>query len=76
MHMQNILSVTGTKITKYACNRFHTSFCNKDHKTYKTISCYTILHQDLRGEGKNSLRKREDILVSDCDLYFIILTNF
>ena len=53
------------KTTTYVCNRFNTSFCTKDHKTHLAISCYTLLHQAARGEGKNSLRKRRDILVSD-----------
>ena len=52
------------KTTTYVCNRFNT-FCTKDHKTHLAISCYTLLHQAARGEGKNSLRKRRDILVSD-----------
>ena len=46
----------------------------KHTKLYPTS--YTLLHQASRGEGKNCLRKRKDILVSDCDLeqcFFIIL---
>ena len=39
----------------------------KDHKTHLAISCYTLLHQAARGEGKNSLRKRRNILISDRD---------
>ena len=70
--MQKIPSVTGifvqsVKTTTYVCSRFNTSFCNKDHKTQQAISCYTLLHQAARGEGKNSLRKHKDILVFDRD---------
>ena len=82
--MQKMPSVTGimmpsAKITTYVCNRFNTSFCTKDHKTHQAISCYTLLRQDSRSEGNNSLRKRRDILVSDRDLqrfFFIILPYF
>ena len=56
----------GVKTTTFVCNRFNT-FCTKDHKTDLAMSCYTLLHQAQRGEGKNSLRKRRDILVSDRD---------
>ena len=69
------LYVVSLKTTIYVCNRFNNSFCTKDHKTHlTTISCYTLLHQ-AKGEGKNSLRKRRDILVSDCDQerFFIII---
>ena len=50
--------------------------CSKDHKPHHAISCYTLLHQASRGKGRNSLRKRRDILVSTRDLqrfFFIIL---
>ena len=42
-----------------------------------TISCYTLLHQAARGKGKNSLRKRRDILVSDRDQqrFFVIIVT-
>ena len=40
---------------KYVCNRFNTSFCTKDHNIRKAISCYTLLHQAARGEGKKFL---------------------
>ena len=68
------LYVPSVKTTTYVCNRFNT-FCTKDHKTDLAISCYTLLHQAQRGEGKNSLRKRRDILVSDRDQqrFFIII---
>ena len=36
-------------------------------RSYVTITCYTLLHQVTRGEGKNSLREPKDILVSDRD---------
>ena len=67
--------VPSVKTTTYVCNRFNTSFCTKDHKTHLAISCYTLLRQVARGEGKNSLRKRRDILVSDRDQqrFFIII---
>ena len=61
------LYVPSVKTTTYVSNRFKTSFCTKNHKTHQAISCYTLLHQVARGEGKNSLRKRRNILVSDCD---------
>ena len=61
------LYVASVKTTTYVCNRFDTSFCTKDHKTQLAISCNILLHQAARGEGKNSLRKRRDILVSDRD---------
>ena len=61
------LYVPSVKTTIYICNRFNTSFCTRDHKTHWTISCYTLLHQATRDEGKNSLRKRRNILVSDRD---------
>ena len=69
------LYVPSVKPTRYVSNRFNTSFCTKDHKTHLAISCYTLLHQATRGEGKNSLRKRRDILVSDHDQqrFFIII---
>ena len=69
------LYVPSVKTTTYVCNRFNTSFCTKDHKTHLAISCYTLLRQAARGEGKNSLRKRRDILVSDRDQqrFFIII---
>ena len=69
------LYVPSFKTTTYVCNRFNTSFCTKDHKTHLAISCYTLLRQVARGEGKNSLRKRRDILVSDRDQqrFFIII---
>ena len=68
------LYVPSVKTTTYVCNRFNT-FCTKDHKTHLAISCYTLLHQAARGEGKNSFRKRRDILVSDRDeqRFFIII---
>ena len=64
----------------YLINYFHkllyviNIFCTKDHKIHLVISCYTLLHQAARGEGKNSLRKGKDILVSDRDQqrFFII----
>ena len=61
-----------SKITTYVCNRFHTPFSSKDHKHTRQ---YSATHKASRGEGKNSLRKRRDILVSDHDLqfFFIIL---
>ena len=68
------LHTESVKTTTYVCNRFNTS-CTKDHKTHWAISCYTLLHQAARGEGKSSLRKRRDILVSDRDeqRFFIII---
>ena len=36
-------------------------------RRYVTITCYTLLHQVTRGEGKNSLTEPKDILVSDRD---------
>ena len=80
-YTQKIPSVTGIicgKSQNYniVCNRFNSSFCTKDHKTHlTTISCYIVLHQAAMGEGKNSLRKRRDILVSDFDQerFFIII---
>ena len=69
------LYVPSVKTTTYVCNRFNTSFCNKYHKTHLAISCYILLHQAARGEGKNSLRKLRDILVSDRDRqrFFIVI---
>ena len=69
------LYVRSVKTTTYICSRFNTYFCTKGHKTYQAISCYTLLQQAARGKGKNSLRKRRDILVSDCDQqrFFIII---
>ena len=70
------LCVPSVKTATYVCNRFNTSFCTKDHETHKAISCYTLLHQATRGEGKNSLKKRRDIFVFDRDpqrFFFIIL---
>ena len=73
------LCVPSVKITTCVFNSFNTTFCTKEHRTHRThqaISCYTLLHQASRGEGKNILRKRTDILVSDRDLqrfFFIIL---
>ena len=60
---------------QHVCNRFNTSFCTKDHETHLAISCYILLHQAPRSEGKNSSRKRRDILVSDRDQqrFFIII---
>ena len=72
-YMQKIPCV---KTIIYVCNRFSTSFCFKDQKTYQAISFYTLLHQATRGEGKNSLRKPGDFLVCHRDaqiFYFIIL---
>ena len=68
------LYVPSVKATTYVCNMFNT-FCTKDHKTHLAISCYTLLHQAARSEGKNSFRKRRDILVSDRDQeqFFIII---
>ena len=65
------------KTTTYICNRFNPSFCTKDHKTHLAISCYTLLHQAATGEGKNSVRKRRGILVSDREeqQFFIIIIN-
>ena len=69
------LYVPSVKTTTYVCNRFNI-FCTKDHKTRLAISCYTLLHQAARDEGKNSLRKRKDILVFDRNQqrFFIIIT--
>ena len=69
------LCVPSVKTATYVCNRFNTSFCTEDRKTHLTISCYTLLHHDTRGEGKNSLRKFRDVLVSDRDQqrFFIII---
>ena len=67
------LYVPSVKTTTYVRNRFNTSFCTKGHKTHLAISCYTLLHQAARDEGKNSLRKRKDILVSDRDQWFFII---
>ena len=69
------LYVPSVKTTTYVCHRFNTSFYTKDHKTHLAISCYTLLYQAARGEGKKSLRKRRDILVSDRDQqwFFIII---
>ena len=61
------LYVLSVKTATYVCNRFNTSFCTKDHKTHLTISCYTLLHQAARSEGKNRLKTRRDVLVSDRD---------
>ena len=79
-YRQKIPSVTGImcakcQTTTFVCNRFNTSFCTKDHKIHQAIPCYTLLHQTARGEGKNSLRKHKDILVSDYDQqrFFIII---
>ena len=72
------LYVPSVKTTTYICNRFNTTFCTKDHKTHLAISCYTLLHQAARGEGKNSLRKRRNILISDRDqqwFFMIIVTK-
>ena len=68
------LYVPSVKTTTYVCNRFNI-FCTKDHKTRLAISCYTLLHQAARDEGKNSLRKRRDILVFDRNQqrFFIII---
>ena len=51
------LCVLGARIIRYACNRFNTSLCTKDHKTNKAISCQTLLLQTSRGKGRNSLLK-------------------
>ena len=78
-YMQKIPSVTGiitsVKTTIYVCNSFNTSFCTKNHKAHSAIYCYTLLHQAARGEGRNSLRKRKDVLASDGDQqrFFIII---
>ena len=66
--------VPSVETTTYVYNRFNT-FCTRGHKTNLAISCYTLLHQAARGEGKISLRKRRDILVSDRDQqrFFIII---
>ena len=69
--------MSSVETTTYVCNRFNTSFCTKDHKTHLAISCYILLHQAARGEGKNSLRRRSDVLVSDRDqqqVFIIIIT--
>ena len=45
-------------------------------QVYFAITCYTLLHQATRGEGKTGLRKSRDILVFDRDpqrVCFIIL---
>ena len=71
-----VLYVPSVKTTTYVCNKFNTSFGTKnDHKKRLAISCYALLHQAARGEGKNSLRKRRGILVSDRDQqrFFIII---
>ena len=62
------------KTTTYVCNRFNT-FSTKDHKTHLAISCYARMYQAANCEGKKSLRKRKDILVSDRDQqqFFIII---
>ena len=52
---------------KYVCNRFNTSFCFKNRKTYQAISCYTLLHQAKRSEGKNNSKKPGDFLLSHRD---------
>ena len=62
------LCVSSFEITTYLCNRFNTSFCTKNHKIHQAIFCFTLQHQGSRGEGKYGLRKRRNILVSDCDL--------
>ena len=56
------------------------TFCYRDYvcqvSKLQYISCYTLLHQATMDEGKNSLRERRDILVSDRDqqrFFFIIL---
>ena len=69
------LYVSSVKTTTYVCNSFNTSFCITDHKTHLVISCYTLLHQAARGEGKNSIRKPRYILVSDRDQqrFFIVI---
>ena len=59
------LYVPSAKTTTYVCNSFNASFCTKDCKTHLAISCYTLLHRAASREGKNSLRKSRDILVSD-----------
>ena len=71
-YMQKIPCV---KTITYVCNRFNTSFCFTDHKTYQAISCYTLLHQATRGEGKNSSRKPGDFLVChrDAQIFFFII---
>ena len=68
--------VPSVKTAAYLCNRFNT-FCTKDYRTHLAISCYTLLHKAASGKGKNSLRKRRDILVSDRDQkrLFIIITT-
>ena len=48
-------------------------------QVYFPITHYTLLHQATRGERRNSLRERRDILVSVCDsqrFFYIILINF
>ena len=62
-----VLCVPSVKITTNVRDRFNTYFCTKDHRIHRTISCFTLLNQASRGEGKYSLRKRRDILVSDRD---------
>ena len=68
--------VPSVKTTTYVCNKFNASFCTKDHKTHLIISCYTLLHQSARGEGKNSLRKRMDVSDRDQQRFFIIIITF
>ena len=73
------LYVPSVKTTTYVCNSFNASFCTKECKTHLAISCYTLLHQAASGEGKSSLRKRRDILVSDRDqqrFLIIVITYF
>ena len=64
-YMQKIPCVK--TINMYVCNRFNTSFCFKNHKTYQAISCYTLLHQAKRSEGKNNSKKPGDFLLSHRD---------
>ena len=54
------------------------TFCFEKAKllVYVTITCYRLLHQTTRGEGKKSLRERRDIIVSDQNpqrFFFIVL---
>ena len=43
--------------------------------SYVTITCYTLLHQATRDEGKTSLKRRRDIFVSDRDLQRFFCIN-
>ena len=57
------LSLTGTKSTLLQTFRF----CVARLQVYVAITCFTILHQATRAEGKNSLRERRGYSRFDCD---------